>query len=213
MNRGCGTRKPGGLYSCTKLGPHRLPIEYFIIDPPIPYRGERFRAPQMIEKNGVPHLLLWVGETYYESPADFIEEIRAFGASKRIPVKFPIEKLTEASMMFFVHPEAIIENWAALPPPEYCPKGDPEHLGNKEYCIGHTYQVLDDQPSTKKVGDTEYVVYPCAIPKELQYKPEIFLRLPITNFEYVVGKDRQTVDPAVAKKIGHTQVPIMVVEE
>ncbi len=213
MNRGCGTRKAGGLYSCTKLSPHGLSIEHFIIDPPIPYEGERFRAPQIIEKNGVPHLLLWVGETYYGSPADFIEEVRTFGASKRIPVKFPIEKLTEASMMFFVHPKAIIENWAALPLPEYCPKQKAEHFSNEEYCIGHTYQVPKDQPSTKKVGDAEYVVYPCVMPRELRHRPGIFLRLPITNFEYVVGKDRQPVDPAVAKKIGHTQVPIMVVEE
>jgi hypothetical protein len=213
MNRGCGTRKPGGLYAVTKLGPFGRPIEDFIIDPPVPYEGEKFRAPQIIERDGVNHLLLWVGETYYPSPADFIEEVRVFGASKRIPVKFPVEKLTPFSVMFFVHPKALIRNWNVLPAPVYCPKENDSHLGNTEYCVGHTYQVPEDHSPSRKIGDTEYVVYPCVIKEELQYGAGIFLRLPITNLEYVVGKEHQPVDPAVAKKIGHTAVPIDVVEE
>ena len=121
MTRGCGKRKPGGVYICTKLSPHGVPLEEFIIDPPEAYEGEKFRVPIIFEKNGKNHLLFWVGKEFYPFPSDFIEEVRRFGASKRVPVEFPIQKLSAGSLMFFVHFLAIIKNHDVLPPPPLCP--------------------------------------------------------------------------------------------
>ena len=68
MTRGCGKRKPGGVYICTKLSPHGVPLEEFIIDPPEAYEGEKFRVPIIFEKNGKNHLLFWVGKEFYPFP-------------------------------------------------------------------------------------------------------------------------------------------------
>jgi hypothetical protein len=97
-------------------------LEEFMIDPPEPYEGEKFRVPLIFEKNGPNHLLFWVSGEFYPFPSDFVEEVRRFGASKRVPVEFPIQKLTVGFRMFFVHPLAIIINHDVLPPPPLCPK-------------------------------------------------------------------------------------------
>jgi hypothetical protein len=181
MNRGCGKRKPGGVYICTKLSTHGVPLEEFIIDPPRPYEGERFRAPTIFEKDGVCHLLFWVGKAFYPFPSDFIEEVRRFGASKRVPVDFPIEKLSAGSLMFFVHPRAIIKNHNLLPPPPRCQKGFPDHLSNET------------------IGDTVYSVTTVTTEGPLEFSPGIFLRLPITDIDHVLYKDGKA-DPRVKER-------------
>jgi len=215
MIRGCGSRKPGGVYICSELKPGGLPLEIFIIDPPIPYEADKpFRVPIIIERGGTNHLLFWVGKEHYPFTSDFIEEARLFGASKRVLANFPIEKLANSSMMFFVHPEAIIENYQRLPPPEYCPKDKTKHLSNDEYCIGHVYQVAtaSDDDGTRRIGDTTYQVYPTeVIPERLTFKPGIFLRLPITDIDNVL-KDGKP-HPEVTKKADSVKIPINYVEE
>ncbi|MGD0238249.1 MAG: hypothetical protein ABSC55_27415 [Syntrophorhabdales bacterium] len=200
MNRGCGKRKPGGVYICTKLSTHGVPLEEFIIDPPRPYEGERFRAPTIFEKDGVCHLLFWVGKAFYPFPSDFIEEVRRFGASKRVPVDFPIEKLSAGSLMFFVHPRAIIKNHNLLPPPPRCPKGFPDHLSNETYCLGHSYQVAPaNDEGRRKIGDTVYSVTTVTTEGPLEFSPGIFLRLPITDIDHVLYKDGKA-DPRVKER-------------
>jgi len=209
--RGCGRRKAGGLYICSELNDHGLPLEHFLIDPPVPYEGERFRAPQIFEKDGKPHVLMWIGSEHYPIPPDYIEETRVKGASKRIPVGFPIEKLEPGSMMFLIHEKAIIESYRGFPLPEYCPKNDASHLANLEYCLGHTYQ-LGDEPE-RRVGDLTYIMHPAEIKtEELVFKAGIFLRMPITNIDHVLLKDGSA-DPRVAKKQNITKIPIQFVKE
>lgn len=208
MNRGCGKRKPGGVYICTKLSPHGVPLEEFIIDPPEPYEGEKFRVPIIFEKNGMNHLLFWVGKEFYPFPSDFIEEVRRFGASKRVPVEFPIQKLSVGSLMFFVHPLAIIKNHDMLPPPPLCPKRLKSHLSNETYCLGHSYQVAPANAEGKrKVGDTIYDVTPFASDAPLEFAPGIFLRLPITDIDHVVYKDGKP-DPRVKERESEVKIPL-----
>ena len=172
MTRGCGKRKPGGVYICTKLSPHGVPLEEFIIDPPEAYEGEKFRVPIIFEKNGKNHLLFWVGKEFYPFPSDFIEEVRRFGASKRVPVEFPIQKLSAGSLMFFVHSLAIIKNHDVLPPPPLCPKRLKSHLSNETYCLGHSYQVAPaNYEGRRKVGDTVYDVKPVTPEVPLEFAP------------------------------------------
>jgi hypothetical protein len=208
MNRGCGKRKPGGVYICTKLSPYGVPLEEFIIDPPELYEGEKFRVPIILERNGTNHLLFWVGKEFYPFPSDFIEEVRRFGASKRVPVEFPIQKLSVGSLMFFVHALAIIKNHDVLPPPPLCPKRLKNHLNNEMYCLGHSYQVAPaNNEGRRRVGDTVYDVKPVASDTPLEFTPGIFLRLPITDIDHVVYKDGKP-DPRVKEREEEVRIPL-----
>jgi hypothetical protein len=207
MTRGCGKRKPGGVYICTKLSPHGVPLEEYIIDPPEFYEGEKFRVPIIFERNGKNHLLFWVGKEFYPFPSDFIEEVRRFGASKRVPVEFPIQKLSVGSLMFFVHSLAIIKNHTVLPPPPLCPKNLKSHLNNKTYCLGHSYQVAPaNAEGRRRVGDTVYDVKPVTSDTPLDFAPGIFLRLPITDIDHVVYKDGKP-DPRIKERVSEVKLP------
>ncbi len=208
MTRGCGKRKPGGVYICTKLSTHGAPLEEFIIDPPGAYEGEKFRVPIIFEKNGMNHLLFWVGKEFYPFPSDFIEEVRRFGASKRVPVEFPIQKLSAGSLMFFVHSLAIIKNHDVLPPPPLCPKHLESHLSNETYCLGHSYQVAAaNYEGRRTVGDTVYDVKPAQTELSLEFEPGMFLRLPVTDIDHVVYKDGKP-DPRVQEKASEVKIPL-----
>lgn len=103
--RGCGTRTPGGTYLCIGQSPYGSPIENFIIDPPkkLPYDWQRGYA-LIKDQNGVTHVIIFVGESFYGSPWDFVEEARRFGISRKVPNNFPFDKLTPGqSRMIFAH--------------------------------------------------------------------------------------------------------------
>jgi hypothetical protein len=204
MIRGCGRRKPGGVYVMSELGSDGVPLEEVMIDPPTPYEGGPFRAPQLVRKNGFVHLVVWVGAEFYEYPCDYIEETRRLGASRRVPVDFPIEELTRSSMMFFIHGKAIIDNYEVLPPPEYCPKVNEEHLNNDEYCLGHTYQVGPEARRT--VGEITYPAFPAKISERLLFSPGVFLRMPITGIDHIL-KDGEA-DPRVKAKREKMTIPV-----
>ena len=211
--RGCGKRVKGGLYVCSGLSPFGLPIKNFIIDPPLPFDGDQFRAPLIIEKDGKNHLLMWVGAEYYPYVSDYIEEIRSFGGSKRLPSNFPIEKLDKGSMLFLVHPKAIIVDHEFLPAVDYCPAEIEKHTEtNGEYCVGHAYQIAEPNVGSfkRKLGDTEYEVYPHSMGTvECDYRAGIFLRLPVSHFDLV--KRDGKVDPVITGK--KTKLPVNIEDE
>ncbi len=213
MRRGCGTRKPGGVYICCGLSPFGVPLDHFIIDPPLAHEGTTTRAPIVFEKDGHNHLLFWVGEQFYPYPSDFIEEVRRFGASKRVAISFPIERLDEGSMMFFVHRKAIIEHYQGLPEPQYCPKDNPSHRNNMEYCIGHSYQIApaNQGDGRRQIGDTIYEVYPAdaGATGGLEFKPGVFLRLPVTHIDHVLKNGQP--HPSIRNK--ETKVPVNYTDE
>ncbi len=209
--RGCGNRKPGGVYICSKLGPYGKPLEHFIIDPPLPFDGKPFRAPIVMKEGDTKHLVFWVGAEFYPECCDYIEETRVKGASKRVRPDFPIEILTPESKMFFVHPRAIIENFTELPKPEYCPKQETQHTDNAEYCIGHTYQLPAATP--RSVGDVSYTVYPAGVEaSKLTFKAGTFMWLPINAVEHVLNKDG-TANKNVMEKKHISKIPLYYVKE
>lgn len=74
--RGCGSRKAGGVYLCTGLAEHGLPIESFFIDPVKAMAVECFRAPTLIDDpfvEGLKHIAVWIGAEHYPSPADYLD--------------------------------------------------------------------------------------------------------------------------------------------
>jgi len=83
--RGCGTKDPHSTYIEFKPSIFGLPWEYFLIDPPKPWKGGQLRSPEKFTKNGITHLALGVGKKFYPFVSDFVEEARRLGISKKVP--------------------------------------------------------------------------------------------------------------------------------
>jgi hypothetical protein len=115
IERGCGTRAEGGLYVCVPTSSTGIPVEAFVIDPPIPWSEGPFRGARLHKRsNGVTDLLLWVGAEYYPTIADFIVEGSRHGFSKRVPThrEADYSVLTSDSRILLVHPRAIVTGTA-----------------------------------------------------------------------------------------------------
>jgi hypothetical protein len=131
--RGCGHRVAGGLY-LVWLPPYneatqqalippdadyrpRWFADEFILDPPHPVDVEALGVTPIgmtpVLRNGVWHLLDWVGEEHYPNVADFVEEARRQGVSRRISMSVLENEYTEASRLLLIHRKAYIANWMA----------------------------------------------------------------------------------------------------
>lgn len=107
--RGCGERTEDVPYLCSSQSLYGLPVEAFIIDPVEKWdlKGHS-RGYTLYKNNGINHIVIFVGKQYYPSPWDFVEEVKHFGVSRRIPENFPFDKLTPGkSNMYFAHSRAI----------------------------------------------------------------------------------------------------------
>lgn len=118
--RGCGTRKAGGTYVEVGLSPFGKPLEHFIIDPPFRLTPELREAlgispigVSLTEiEPGMVNIMDWVGETYYPNVADFLEEVRNFGLSRRLELQASdFAKITPQSKLFLIHPRAWIDQF------------------------------------------------------------------------------------------------------
>jgi hypothetical protein len=109
--RGCGTRVLGGVYVETLLSADGHPIECMIKDPAIAIDPQAMGLTpvgiKLIEQNGVTHIFDWVGEGYYPYVSDFIEEVRRFGASRRLPSTLDFSRLSPESRLILVHSRAV----------------------------------------------------------------------------------------------------------
>ena len=77
--RGCGSRKKGGVYLTVAEGPGGKPIEHFLIDPPIPVDLQQLgigpRGIHLVERNGVWHVFDVVGTKHYPNVADYVWDV------------------------------------------------------------------------------------------------------------------------------------------
>lgn len=117
--RGCGTRKRGGIYAECGLSPTGRPLEDFLVDPPVPIDGSSLGLSPigvtLLEDaaTGATHLLDWVGEEAYENVSDFLEEVRRFGLSRRLPKTLPFARLDRRSRIVLVHRRASLTDATA----------------------------------------------------------------------------------------------------
>lgn len=134
MTRGCGERVKGGIYAECLPGLIGYPIEHFIKDAPEVMDFEAMGVTpigvKLIEFGGVWHIFDWVGEKHYPYPADFIEEARVMGVSRRLSRSLAFEKLSSASRMFLIHAKAHVLN----PYDYYDNWGDTAHLRYNKAC-------------------------------------------------------------------------------
>lgn len=114
--RGCGAaRTAGGAYAECGFGPGGEPLEHFLSCPPVvidpPALGLTPIGVKLIERAGVWHILDWVGSQHYPNVADFIEEVRRFGLSRRLAKTLDFAKLTPDSRILLVHARAAVTHF------------------------------------------------------------------------------------------------------
>lgn len=112
VKRGCGFRMQGGVYFECGLSPYGVPVEHYIMDLPHRFEVDSKVGCQLWEdpRTGFFHVVDYVGKKYYPEAADFIEEGRAFGFSRRVSDKFPFEYLSKESRLLLIHERGILEN-------------------------------------------------------------------------------------------------------
>jgi hypothetical protein len=162
--RGCGKRVKGGIYVEVPTGPFGRPLEDFLIEPPVVVDpSELGLSPigvKLIQKDGVYHILDWVGTNYYPNVADFVEEARIMGISRRLPKTLDFQKLTAGSRLILLHPRAHDDNWAAIWTRHYetwtCPKEpgkkNGEIVAGSAPCIGFWWRDLAPASVEKNDG-------------------------------------------------------------
>ena len=156
--RGCGkSRDKGGTYWETASSPKGQPIEFWIIDPPVKIDEKALGlSPQglkLVEIEGVYHAFDWVGAMHYPNVADFIEEARRYGVSRRCELsQEDYALLSKDSKLICVHSSAYLDepsiHWGARIGMgdttlnkngrykwEYCPKSLEHHMYTREVML------------------------------------------------------------------------------
>jgi hypothetical protein len=117
--RGCGTRIVGGVYAETRMalpGEKGVPIEAFLMCPPEAVNpGAAGVTPMGVQyvkddRTGIVHVVDWVGAGHYPNVADFIEEARQHGISRRLPANDRLSLLGPGSTMILLHERAVMKD-------------------------------------------------------------------------------------------------------
>jgi len=152
-----------------------MPMENFLVDPPIPVDTQEMGVTpvgvKLVERKGVWHIMDWVGSTHYANVADFVEEVRRFGLSRRLSTSLDFKKLTPQSRILLLHSHAYIYNFdkyqkcepdeehlTGLVPYPGCPKKLPQHTrpDMETMCARLWYQDVIQGEETEKMEGTEY---------------------------------------------------------
>lgn len=211
--RGCGSRRPG-LYLCSGLSPFGMPLEHFLIDPPMPV-PEYLDLPnkfQWVDEES-QHLMHWVGAESYPYVCDIIEEGRHKGFSFRASPMLDLSRLTPKSQMLVAHPKAYNERWSFQQIPQ-CDKHIEGHDQPWEKgaqapltgpCLFKTYHLIPEQAAEggsramaldgsvfflRRVGSLLYAYHPTGEDAS-GLRPGFFASLPITHATFVNGEMSQ----------------------
>lgn len=238
MKRGCGVRVTGGAYAVLPAGPGGKRVEDFLFDPPQKIdpddMGVSPRGVTLTEDlNGTTHVLDWIGSEHYPNVADFIEETRAMGVSRRLPKSLEYEKLTRESRLLVIHSRAYIENArdyyleeeAGIVRP--CFRGIPEHDFHESHLSGELcsrlwWQDVREGVEIKPYASAGYAtkripcgrLYEChAAPEEVKpdYSVGIFGAFPIRQIEVIRGDDGEHEE--TAEKVQASHLPMFFADE
>lgn len=244
--RGCGTRVAGGIYAECPLSPYGMDLEHFLCDPPVVIDPQEMGVTpvgvKLMERNGVWHVVDWVGSTHYPNTADFVEEVRNFGLSRRLPQTLDFKRLTKESRILLVHSRAWIDNFLAYYETENdcgsldcdeCPKHLKHHENVKpngkprfhplEPCIRLWYQDLTDAEAdceceknpravVRKMPSFEYKGLCRPENVEPEYKVAIFASFPIHNLAVINDPDGATHNRAL-KLAEEARIPVNLEDE
>jgi hypothetical protein len=205
--RGCGSRVVGGIYAEVKNGTGGSPIEAFLVDPPKAMDAQALgladKGVRLVEIGGAWHVFDIVGKKYYPYVADFVEEGRRMGVSRRLPQNLDFEKLDPVqSRLVLLHRKALISNVQEagfLERYHICPKALPEHEEGllDGMCAAFWWQDFsakdldEDGVRTMKNGD-KYVgrLRPKGRDKS-ERELAVFMSLPITNLAVIRGRNAE----------------------
>lgn len=99
-------RAPGVVYWGAGVTPH-------ILDPICPWPAITAGGVRCVAVDGTMHIYETLNRAEYPNAADFIEEMRAHGVSRRLPITRELRRLSSSSRWLFLHPRAVIKNWSA----------------------------------------------------------------------------------------------------
>lgn len=229
--RGCGTRVQGGVYIETTSDPFGQPVEFFLIDPPRPIVPDEIGLTPIgvtpVVRDGVTHVMDWVGSESYPNVADFIEEAKRMGVSRRLSKAFEFETLSPESRLILVHAKAFIEwprkLWEEIVGIEgntqhVCPKDLPDHpdAALEMTCLGLCWFDLplpeDGDAETSNRYDVEmpwgsYVG--THVPGTRKHQPAVFASFPIGQVTVVRDPDGGSHEEALEKASKVAGLPVV----
>lgn len=231
--RGCGVRTPGGVYAESGVGPYGSPLETFLLDPPMPLpdgldlanKAQLWEDPHSDPSNPIVHLLIWVGAEHYPYVADYIEETRRYGASRKLSPLLDFSQLGPQSRLYLAHPKTLNTTWRDHAPPVTCLKEVEGHVADATHppagpCLFKTYDLIprdaaldphdplhiDGRPYYyRTIGSTDYYFSPTGEDAS-GLVPGIFAALPITGFALIQRADG-TVNEQAEKKLRQAHLP------
>jgi hypothetical protein len=239
VERGCGRRKAGGIYLEAGLSPDGLPLEHFLIDPPLAIDdpaalGVSPIGVTLIERDGVAHVLDWVGSEHYPNVCDVVEEGRAWGFSRRVAGTLDFSRLGPGSRLILIHARAHIADpapyWAAIGARRMCPQvralgGAHLALDYRGMCAGlwwHDVEggvALSDRDGDRRVHrrlpSVGYAAYrrPALPPGDAPaYRPAMFLSLPLTGIA-VINDPTGGAHQAALARAGRAGLPVRLADE
>lgn len=237
--RGCGTRIAGAAYLEVATSPFGQPVEYFLVDPPVrvdtaamglsPVGLKIFERPRC---PGVYDVYDWVGSEHYPNVADFVEEARRFGISRRIAHTAQFEQLGPDSRLILIHSRAWLRDANAYLTERRrpCPKGLPEHALDAQWppmCAALWWEDIEGGYQPEDVDlDIDYRevfrAFPPAHPQfryggrerprhveAPQYAPAIFASFPLHRIAVVRGGNHEQ----TAARASKAALPLEIVDE
>lgn len=215
----CGSgRTAGEMYlesGCQSGGAN---IEKFLVDVPMivdpaEWGLSAIGITTFTDENGVVHVLDWVGESHYRAMADFIEEARLKGVSRKISPTNPIEGLTSESKLYLMHPKAAVTNASALltPPDFACPCG--HNHRPQDGCIGLGWHIPpNDGGNGRKLAEGKSYQVKTLLEPEPEYALAVFMIAPITALTIIAHPDKDMQD-AREKRARQSSLPVFISEE
>lgn len=244
--RGCGaSRTVGAIYAECPLSARGLSLEYCLVDPPIPVDCKELGITQvgvkLVERNGVWHIMDWVGSAHYNNVADYVEEVRRFGLSRRLATNLDFKKLTSQSRILLLHSRAYIYNYdeykncepdveelEGLVPYPVCPRNLPQHKRPEmsTMCARLWYQDVTGGDINASPDDTEgrlrrvirkmpsFQYFALTAPEGVKpnYKVAIFASFPIANLAVVKDEENGLHNRSLAFA-KEARIPVKLVDE
>ena len=220
--RGCGRRTKGGVYAECPLSPFGTPIEAFLVEPPIEIDRQSLGLSEigvkLLDKDGITNIYDWVGERFYPNVADFVEEVRVMGLSRRLPRTLDFARITQRSRIVLIHRRAMIRNWQKLSTePISCPKGL-EHKPDFRCCVGAWWHDVTPLLNLNSVGvgvrampSFNYTAHD-AQATPTYGTPAIFMWLPVNRLAVIRDPEGGTHE-AAADAAAQAGVPMSIEDE
>ena len=219
VSRGCGDREPGGIYAECGLSARGRPLEEFLIDPPLPIPPglDLVNKPQTwqrllptgepaLDGEGLPifDLLIWVGQEHYPYAPDFLEEVKQYGASRRLNPKLDLSLLSRSSRMIMAHPLVLNTVWQEQRPPQSCKKEVPGHdaasAASDDEAGGTTGETGEEttiKPLLHLIGTSSELLLPTLSPASPRTGPCLF-----KLWELIPREAAQTVIDILDSEVG-----------